>query len=419
MSKKNLKIAIIGAGASGMIAAIVASRNGASVTLFEKNDRVGKKILVTGNGKCNFTNRDLNLNCYRSGNLPLVNNILERFPTEKILGFFENEGMLYYEKNGYFYPLSGQASTVLDILRRGLKSCGVHVKTECEVVDISKENDSYLICYNENGRGCKSFADRVIVSAGSIAGIKMLKEYKNDSFPGSYQLLNKLNLPMVPLAQALVQIQCKGDFFKSVSGVRLNGKLDLHIDGKKICSEEGEVQLTNYGVSGIPTFQLSRFVSYALHEHKNVKLYIDCLPDFDEKELMEMFSSRPMNHDETVEEYFLGLLNKKIILAYLHMVCIKPTSLILDVPKKKVLEVFKLMKKLTLEVTNVNPFDQAQVCAGGLSMDAVNENLQVKQFPGLYVVGEMLDVDGRCGGYNLHWAFSTGICAANDACKRG
>lgn len=417
--RKKLTVGIVGAGASGMISAITAAKNGASVTLFEKNDRVGKKILATGNGKCNFTNKTLDISCYRGENLTTVNQILKQYPSEKIVDFFAREGMLSCDKNGYYYPVSGQSSTVLDILRKGLRNGNVCVKTECEVVGISYEKSGFKVQYTENRQKQELSFDKVIISAGSIAGLNLAKEHRKEKFPGAYQLLKDMHLPMVPLAQALVQIRCREtDFFKSVSGVRLNGNLDLFIDGKKQCSEYGEIQLTNYGLSGIPTFQLSRYVSYALQEHKKARISMDCLPDITDSGLKALMHAREMLKNETAEEYFLGLLNKKLLFAFLGMENIRPGENIEDIPAEKICRVFRLMKNISFEIIGVNPFEQAQVCAGGLAFSAVDQNLQVIKYPGLYVTGEMLDVDGRCGGYNLHWAFSSGICAAKDACKR-
>lgn len=412
---KKRRVAIIGGGASGMMAAIFAAKNGAEVTIYEKNDRVGKKILATGNGKCNFSNLVLDDTCYRGGGIDIVRSVLGRFSPEDCMAFFQERGMLVKNRNGYLYPASEQASTVLDLLRMQISFLGISVVTECEIIDINaRGKDLYVLTGFLAGKKKQFEAERVVLAAGSIAGVSAKKMLGQ----GAYELLKRLDLPVVSVVPALVQLRCKEDFMKSVAGVRLDGEVVLYIDGKEVCRERGEVQLTDYGVSGIPVFQLSRYVAYALHESKRVQVCLNCLPAFSEKEYEAFCNNRKVqNKEQTAEEYFLGIGNKKLLLLFMKLAGVKPTEKMTNVSEAKKQKVFCLLRELQLTPIATNPFEQAQVCAGGLSMDAVDENLQVKNLPGIYVTGELLDVDGRCGGYNLQWAFASGRVAGCHAAE--
>lgn len=409
---KRIKIAVIGGGASGMMAAISAAMKGAEVTIYEKNDRVGKKILATGNGKCNFSNLFLDDTCYNGSGSNIVHQILKQFSPEDCMAFFKEKGMLIKERNGYLYPASEQASTVLDFLRMHLSFLGVKILTECEIYSVKrKEKDGYILTAIQDGKRRHFETDRVILAAGSVAGIPAKKAGKS-----AYEILKDMELPLVPIVPALVQLRCKEEFMKSVAGVRLDGEVTLYIDGKEKARERGEIQLTDYGISGIPVFQLSRFAGYALLEKDEVRIVLDCLPGFSQEEYKVFCDKRVLqSKEQTAEEYFLGMCNKKLLLLFMKLSGIKPQERMVEVSESKKQKMFALLRELVLTPYAVNPFEQAQVCAGGLDMKAVDENLQVKKYPGFYVVGELLDVDGRCGGYNLQWAFASGNIAGSHA----
>ena len=415
------KIAVVGGGASGMMAAICAARNAGKenpgkyqITIYEKNDRIGKKILATGNGKCNFTNLTLDKNCYRGSGEAIVEDILRRFSPRDCVNFFKGLGMLTREKNGYMYPASEQASTVLDLLRMQLSYLGIRVLTECEILSIQKERQTkgvrFLMTAKQNGKKETYDADCVILAAGGIAGVRQTKQ------EGAYALLKALGLPVVSLAPALVQLRCKEEYMKAVAGVRFIGEATLYINQREVCRENGELQLTDYGVSGIPIFQLSRYAAYALQEKKQVQIHLNCLPGFSTEEYEDFCRTRTLqNREQTAEEFFLGICNKKLMLLFLKLAGIKPTEKMQTIPREKKAAMYGLLRDFPLTVCETNSFEQAQVCAGGLDMEAVDKNLQVLTIPGLYVTGELLDVDGRCGGYNLQWAFASGYVAGNSA----
>ena len=403
-------VAVIGGGASGMTAALCAAKGGAAVCIYEKNDRVGKKLLATGNGKCNFTNLLLEENSYNGGGKEQIHKILESFSPRDCIAYFESMGMLTKEKNGYLYPASEQASTVLDLLRMQLGFYGVCVKADCEIVRLCEENGEYRLFGYRDGKKESFSAEKVIIAAGSIAGIK------NNGRSDPYGLLRTLKLPLVPVAPALVQLCCGEAYLKAVAGVRLQACISLCIDGKPVCRETGEVQLTDYGVSGIPVFQLSRFAAYGLLEKRKVQVHINSLPGFTDEAYKSFRKNRRIqNGEQSAEEYFLGICHKKLIQLWLKLYGIRPGEKAKDIPKEKMEAMFGYFRDFPLTVEKTNSFSQAQVCAGGLAMEAVDENLQLHRYPGVYVTGELLDVDGRCGGYNLQWAFASGYTAGTHA----
>ena len=403
-------VAVIGGGASGMTAALCAAKGGAAVCIYEKNDRVGKKLLATGNGKCNFTNLLLEENSYNGGGKEQIHKILESFSPRDCIAYFESMGMLTKEKNGYLYPASEQASTVLDLLRMQLGFYGVCVKADCEIVRLCEENGEYRLFGYRDGKKESFSAEKVIIAAGSIAGIK------NNGRSDPYGLLRTLKLPLVPVAPALVQLCCGEAYLKAVAGVRLQAFISLCIDGKPVCRETGEVQLTDYGVSGIPVFQLSRFAAYGLLEKRKVQVHINSLPGFTDEAYKSFRKNRRIqNGEQSAEEYFLGICHKKLIQLWLKLSGIRPGEKAKDIPKEKMEAMFGYFRDFPLTVEKTNSFSQAQVCAGGLAMEAVDENLQLHRYPGVYVTGELLDVDGRCGGYNLQWAFASGYTAGTHA----
>lgn len=399
-------VAVIGGGASGMTAALYAAKGGARVCIYEKNDRVGKKLLSTGNGKCNFTNLSLEENSYNGGGREQVRKILDRFSPRDCISFFESMGMLTKEKHGYLYPASEQASTVLDLLRMQLEFYKVSLVPDCEIVQIRKVNEGYRLFGYRDGKKESFMAEKIIIAAGSLAGIK------NNGKTDPYELLRGLRLPLVPAVPALVQLRCGETYLKSVAGVRLEAGVTLCIDGMPVCLEKGEVQLTDYGVSGIPVFQLSRFAAYGLAEKRKVQVHINSLPVFTDEESKSFWKNRRIqNEEQSAEEYFLGICNKKLIQLWLKLSGIRPGEKVKKIPQEKMKVMFGYFRDFPLTVEKTNSFLQAQVCAGGLSMEAVDENLQLWKYPGVYVTGELLDVDGRCGGYNLQWAFASGYTA--------
>ncbi|HKM34396.1 MAG TPA: aminoacetone oxidase family FAD-binding enzyme [Lachnospiraceae bacterium] len=404
-----LKIAVIGGGASGMMAAVTAAKNGAEVCIFERNDRLGKKILATGNGKCNFSNMDLSKECYFCDDEDFLGSVISTFQSQDIISFFEHAGMLIKDRNHYLYPATEQASTVLDIFRILLKQEKVTVKTEEKIDNIAWNQEKKMFMVNSS-KG-QHFFHKVVLSMGGKASPKTGSDGNGLSIAQSY------GHSIIPVVPALVQLRCEESYLKSIAGVRLDAIIKLTIDSKETVMERGELQFTDYGISGIVVFQLSRIAAYGILEKKNVKVYIDCLPSFSDLQYDELVRERKelCKEAETIEEFFTGLIHKKLLLLYIKLAGLKPEDKYKKADPSKIDMVFTYCKKFRLQVSGTNSFDQAQVSAGGIPLHEVTKNLESKMRTGLYLTGEMLNVDGKCGGYNLHWAWASGYLAGCSA----
>ena len=403
-------VGIIGGGAAGMMAAIEAARSGARVTLLEGNDRLGKKILSTGNGKCNLGNEKLDLEEYYTENPEILKRCLDVFGTAETVDFFRGIGLMIKSKNGYLYPASEQAAVVLDVLRYAVESEGVKVVTECKVSKITRqpEKNGFLV----SGNGKNYFFDKVILACGGKAAPK------TGSDGNGYDLAKSLGHSVLPTVPALVQMKCKEDYFKMVSGVRADAQIVVMDKQGEITRERGELQLTDYGISGIPVFQISRVMNYMLCDRNQVEVHIDLLPDYGKKEFLELMQIREkLFREGTTEKYFTGILNKKIMLLFMKLAGIKPTDDVESISGAKLQKVYELCKDWRVTVVGSNPYDNAQVCAGGVPLREVDEDMQSLKVPGLFFAGEILDVDGKCGGYNLQWAWCSGYLAGRGAAK--
>ncbi len=406
---------VIGGGAAGLMAAITAKENGADVAILEHMPRVGKKILSTGNGKCNLTNRKLTKDCYRSRekNFPMA--VIEKFPVPETLAFFRRLGVVTTERNGYVYPASGQAQTVLDALREKTESLGIKTVTECEISSIERTKSGFLV---KSSQGTFS-GQFLILAAGSMAA-------KSTGSDGSgYALAKSLGHKIIKPLPALVQLKCEGDFFKSIAGVRTEAAVNLYTVGKHgergefLASDRGELQLTDYGISGIPVFQVSRYAAEALDQKKRVLAAIDFYPDGTGEEFFALLKEqRTYLNDRTCSVFLNGIFHKKLAALFLKAAGIKADSPVASLTDKKLHELTEVIKEALVKVTETNSFDKAQVCMGGVSTREIDSRtMESRLVPGLYFAGEILDVDGICGGYNLQWAWSSGHLAGMSAAK--
>ncbi len=403
MSDSKKKIAIIGGGASGMTAAITASRGNAIVTVFEINSVPGKKICATGNGKCNFTNDLLNVTRYRGGNTEFAKTAVSRFGVSETLKFFEEIGITPKKKGEYVYPNSEEAKSVQKALMLTMESLGVETVFE-KVSEIKRTEKGFIV----NNR----VFDKVIIACGSPAGLK-----KDSGFNG-YDLVKSLGHRVTPVFPALVQLRFTDKYSKTLSGVRHEGLITLFSDGKEMASDYGELLFTDYGISGIPTMQISRFAGECLEKKRDVKISIDLFKDLSEKELEAELKKR-MSLNRTAEDCLTGLLNHKLNYVLLLKLNIDPEAHASKAFKKDSAEkLASLMKHLEFHITETNPFESAQVAAGGADLSEIDpETMQSKKVPGLYFAGEITDVDGPCGGYNLQWAWTSGYIAGDCAAK--
>ena len=406
------RVAVIGGGAAGMMAAIAAARNGAAVTIYEGNDRVGKKILATGNGKCNFSNRDFSADAYYGNGLKGVDAsrlaaFFQQFSVGDAVEFFEAAGMLIKEKNGYLYPWSEQASTVLDILRLELVRLGVEVKGAAKVTGIKKAENGELVRLSpfEGDGGYRA----VVIACGGCAAAK------TGSDGSGHQLAAQLGHRIVPTVPALVQLRCSDGYFKMVAGVRCEAGLVLRA-GEWTQEERGELLFTDYGISGIPVFQMSRQAAYLLKRKDPVTVSINLVPHMTQEEFREMCVKRLSRlQGESVEEFLLGMANKKINLCMAKQAGLKPGECAGAVGRKKLERLLHSYRDWRVHVAATNPLEQAQVTAGGVDLAEVTDRLKSVLAPGVYFAGEVLDIDGRCGGYNLQWAWTSGYIAGKSA----
>lgn len=401
-----IKIGVIGGGAAGMTAAVTAARQGAEVTILEGNPRLGKKILSTGNGKCNLGNMSLGVSNYYTGCPQMLEKFLCQFDTREAISFFQGLGVLLKEKNGYLYPVSEQAAVVQDALRYELKSLRVRELLECRAESVSRDQKTGRLLVVSGGES-HAF-DRVILACGGQAAPK------TGSDGSGYELARKLGHSLVPVVPALVQLRCREDYMRNVAGVRADAKISVLNGGECAAEERGELQLTDYGLSGIPIFQVSRVVNYILREQREVEIKIDFLPDYTEEAYEQLQVSRALllKEERNVEEFFTGMLHKKLMVLFIKLAGLSPGESVLAANPRIVRRVYQLCRQWRLHVTGSNSFDSAQVCAGGVPLEEVTERLESKKVPGVYFAGEILDVDGKCGGYNLHWAWCSGHLAA-------
>lgn len=398
------KVAIIGGGAAGLTASIYASKNH-DVTVFEKNKVCGKKITMTGNGRCNYWNADQDLSHYHSSSKKMLDVFLESFNREEVLSFFEEIGLYPEIKNGYYYPYSLQAASVRNVLLEKAKLQNIQFKNECEVLKIEVGADQKFKIYTTEDT---YIFDKVILANGSKAGIS---EEKNSS---GYFLASQLGHKIIAVNPSLVQLVGKASFFKDWAGVRASANCTLYIENQKEKESAGEVQFTNYGVSGICIFNLSRDVKENLEKEKKVEVHFDFLPflSSDQKTLEWLEKRAKLLKNFTLETMFENLIPYKLLFVLLKQAHLKKEEYWENLREKEKENLVKTLKDFSLEIVDTKGFLNAQACSGGVCLEEVFLNtMESKIVKNLYIIGELLDVDGDCGGYNLGFAWMSGIKA--------
>ena len=375
------RIIIVGAGAAGMLAAIHAKTKYNQVILIERNTNCGKKILITGNGKCNYLNDDFNISHYRSDNLEFLENIITEENKKLLISEFKKIGIEPKIKNGYYYPMSNTSISIQNALLLTLKQKGIEIITNTTITDIKKINNKFIL--ND-----KFTCDKLIIAAGSSACPKCGTD-------GTiYDALKPLGLKIKKPLPALVQLKSEGKFLKEWAGIRCDCELSLFENDKLIKKSIGEVQLTDYGISGICTFQLSSDCIRGLDSGKKEVIKINFLPDIKDFDTFYLNRVKLLKGRNDIE-LFEGLINYKLLyVLFKHNKNIK-----------------EALTSFSLEITGYNGFDKAQVASGGIKLTEINDNFECKNIKDLYIIGEALDVDGDCGGYNLAFAFLSGIIA--------
>lgn len=412
-------IVVIGAGASGLMAAITAASYNREVLIIEKNEKAGRKLLATGNGRCNLTNSYQDLRCYNCNNKDFVNKILSVFSWEDTVRFFRKSGMLTKDKDGYIYPKSMQAQTVLDTLINCCKNKNIRIKFNTTISKIIKEKDYFkLVCSNEYS----FIANKVIMACGS----KAAKNLGGDSI--GYVLAKELGHSLIKPLPSLcgVRVNTKEnksykEFFKEVSGVRNESTVRLFIDNEFINSSKGELQLTDYGLSGIVVFQLSGQISIAIDNKKKTKLIVDFIPDLSLNDILAYGLELKNNIENiTLFQFLCSMLNTKMVKGLLVLLCNKikylnKDTLLSQLSNIELEEIIQSIKNSMFLIDSANDYDKAQVCTGGIDISQIKYTMESKKINNLYFCGEILDIDGICGGYNLQIAWSTGYIAGKNA----
>lgn len=389
-----MKIAIIGGGASGVTAAIYAKRTNpdALVTIFERNDRILKKILATGNGRCNLSNTNISEDNYYSSSPECVHEILTAFPQIEERQFLESLGLILCEENGRVYPYSKRANDVVDALRLELERLGVEIKTNVKIKEIKPATDGYSVM--------GKFFNKVIISAGGSAG----PSFGTDG--SVYRLLEEMGVKIAPVVCGLAPLKVLENT-ASLKGVRANCSISAYSGEKLLRTEKGELQFTDYGLSGIAIMQLSRLCK------KGTKISIDLFPEMTQSELCEYLKNRAkLFKDRRLEQFFVGTLHKAICSYIISRLALSPKSVVSTLSTSDIEKIAKAMKSLTFTVQSTLGWENSQAtCGGALLSEFLPASLESKKYKGIYVTGEALDAIGDCGGYNLHWAWATGAIA--------
>lgn len=407
------EIAIIGGGAAGMLGAIVAARNGAKVVIYERMNRVGKKLLATGNGRCNLTNIGLNennLGCMHGTNKEFASSILKRFTVEETIKFFETLGIAHkVEDGGKVFPMSDQASSVLDVLRYELDKLGIEVICDIQIDKIKKLKDGFLLI-DSNKEEYKT--NKVIIATGGMSSPNL------GSNGIGYKLAKELGHSIIKPFPALVQLKLEASFLKAIKGVKFDGAASIILDGNTLRKEEGEILFTDYGISGPPILQLSRNAVGALENKQQPFIEIDMFPNHTYEELLDLINLRlSYQYDRPLDFSFIGLINKRLIPIILKEANIYDINrLCCEISNKEIEKIVSLLKSWKFTIIGSQSWANSQVTAGGIDLKDICPNtLQSKIVPGIYFAGELLDIDGDCGGFNLQWAWSSGYVAGYEA----
>lgn len=386
-----MDIIIIGAGASGIVTAINAKNENNRVILLEKNDRIGKKLLATGNGRCNYTNMNLSEKNYSSPDF--VKRTLEDFSNEDLINYFRILGLESTLDGNRVYPISLKANSVLNILIYWLEKKGIEVKTKSQVKEIKKTKKGYEVITNEETLS----ADIVVAAFGG----KAMPASGSDGV--SFEILKKMGIRVTDLKPALTQLKLDSKYLKHLSGTKVIGRARLLRDEKVIDEREGEILFTNYGISGPPILDIS------VNTKEGDILEVPLINNLKKDSIDMVYNRYYMFPDFSLEEFLMGLVDKKFIHYIVDSLDMDKNTAMNMISMGDFEKMIGLLLKSRFKVTDNTGFKNAQVTRGGVSLDEVSpENYEAKKYKDLYIIGEALDIDGDCGGYNLHFAFGCG-----------
>lgn len=389
------KVLIIGAGASGLATSLKLSNN--EVTILEKNNMSGKKLLITGNGRCNYFNDKHSILNYHSSSDNL-NNFIKESDFDNIKAFFDSIGIEPVIKDGYYYPKSKEAISFRNVLELEAKLRGVNIIYNTNVIDIKKDNEIFTV-YTSNG--IKYEADYVVVATGGCS-------YENTGSDGKcLEIIKKLGHKIIKPLPGLVQLE-SDDKIKNANGVRTKVELTLYEDNIKIKNEIGELQITDYGISGICVMQLSSIVSKGLDNGKNEVIGINFLPEV--SDVFYWLTERSKKLDNrNISQLLEGIINYKLIKLILRKSKIEENEYLTDLTEERIKKLCDNITNYQVNITKTKGFSSAQITVGGISLQDVTSNFESKIINNLFFTGEILDVNGDCGGYNLMFAWLSAL----------
>lgn len=399
--KPDCDVIIIGGGAAGLCAAVRLKKNlpHLKVVLLEQLPRVGKKLIVTGNGRCNITNREIRPERYHGAHPGFCLPALKKYGGARTEEFFSSVGVVItYDETGRGYPYSLQASSVVDALRFAAAECGADVRCDCAVSDFKRENGIFSVKTADGAIVC-----RYLIAAGGMysGGDKL------GSTGALFGMFRKKGYPTVAPAPAIVQLKTDPATVRPLKGIKVNAAAALLKDGKAVRRESGEVLFCDYGLSGPPILQLSRAAG---RNERGLEISLDLMPQYDGAETVRLLSSRVSDIGERpAEEFFTGLLNKRVGQTLLKLCKISGR-----VQNGDIKALSRMIHSWKFPVSGTTGFINSQVTSGGLDTSAFSaETMESLRDRGLYAAGEILDIDGDCGGFNLQWAWSSAMAAAD------
>lgn len=407
------QILIIGGGAAGLAAALTAKGHApeARVMVLERLDRVGKKILATGNGRCNLTNMQAGMGHFYSNDRGALKAMLQGMEPQGVLDFFRSLGLFCQEEDeGRVYPYCKQASMVLDVLLQALERTKIELYCGCAVTSLGRNKGKFTV---KTADGGSLTADRVILTCGGKAAPKL------GSDGSGYALAKALGHSCTPLVPALVALKCDMNGLGGLKGIRASAELTLLANDHVLGQEAGELQFTEYGLSGIPAMQLSGRLS-RLRKGEKCTALVDLFPEWEEEALFrELKARQKYAHQETLENFLLGTVHKRLAYAVLKSAGLQPLSKpVSSLSNGDLHRLAETLKAWRFVVTGTQGWEAAQVTGGGIPLQEVDsKTMESRCIPGLYLAGEILDVTGDCGGFNLHWAWCSGIRAGQAAAK--
>lgn len=409
---REFDVLIIGAGSAGLMCAsrlcFLAKKFGSDLKIgvIDSNNRIGRKLAITGNGKCNLTNSDIDISLYNSDDFSKLRKIVESFDYESTIDFFSNElGLITTQKDELTYPQTEKSSSVIDAFRMYLVDNGVEIILEEKISNAIKRD-----LFECDSKSEKIVSKCLVIATGGAS-------FPNTGSDGNgYKLLSRFinRSEFTPVSPALVQLTSNDKDLTVLSGMRFHCCISLFEDGDEISSEEGEILFTDYGLSGICVMQLSRYIA----QHKYFVI-IDILSDYTNEYIVNYLRSRASCvSNRSIVKVLMGITLREFAEVILNRSNINPETPIASLSSSDYRKIARNIKSLKVQITGKESFDKAQVTKGGLNMNAVTDNLESVDNDGLFVCGEVLNVDGPCGGYNLQWAWSSADAVANGIMRR-